>query len=78
MQLPERCACGPAHYSEPFPRSLRYTLQMREMFHSLRRGLLGFEDWFDLRFGWFFTNGMKDRSSERTLREDPTADLRPL
>ncbi len=21
-----------------------------------------FENWFDRHFGWFFTNGMKDRS----------------
>lgn len=24
-----------------------------------------FERWFDRRFGWFFTNGMKDRRDHR-------------
>jgi len=24
-----------------------------------------FERWFDRRFGWFFTNGMKGRSAHR-------------
>lgn len=51
---------------------------MREMFHSLRRNLIVFEEWFDLRFGWFFTNGMKHRSRERTLPDDPATDLRAL
>lgn len=28
-----------------------------------------FERWFDRRFGWFFTNGMKDRTrGQGTLR----------
>jgi hypothetical protein len=29
-----------------------------------------FEQWFDTRFGWFFTNGMKRRqpASQRTLK----------
>ena len=33
-------------------------------------GLERFERWFDLRFGWFFTNGMKHRSTpkQRSLR----------
>jgi len=26
------------------------------------RALARFGNWFDNRFGWFFTNGMKDRS----------------
>lgn len=30
------------------------------LFHALER----FEAWFDRRFGWFFTNGMKDRSRD--------------
>jgi|GEM_PF-1604820 len=51
---------------------------MREMLHILRRSLIEFEEWFDLRFGWFFTNGMKHRSPERSLPEEPSADLRPL
>lgn len=25
-----------------------------------------FERWFDQRFGWFFTNGMKDRTRRQT------------
>ncbi len=25
-----------------------------------------FERWFDKRFGWFFTNGMKGRDRERS------------
>ena len=36
-----------------------YHLIMREKIHNLRRRLITFEEWFDLRFGWFFTNGMK-------------------
>lgn len=68
----------PVHYLEPFPRWLRTTFQMREMLHILRRSLIEFEEWFDLRFGWFFTNGMKHRSPERSLPEEPSADLRPL
>ncbi|MBK9274910.1 MAG: hypothetical protein IPM49_10260 [Flavobacteriales bacterium] len=32
------------------------------LFHALER----FEAWFDRRFGWFFTNGMKDRERKGT------------
>lgn len=28
---------------------------------SMKRVLLRFQSWFDERFGWFFTNGMKER-----------------
>ena len=28
-----------------------------------------FEDWFDLKFGWFFTNGHKTEFREKRLRE---------
>ena len=28
-----------------------------------------FEDWFDLKFGWFFTNGYKAEEREKMLRE---------
>lgn len=28
--------------------------------------LARFEQWFDKRFGWFFTNGMKERRSDGT------------
>ncbi|MBV6404546.1 MAG: hypothetical protein IT228_09820 [Flavobacteriales bacterium] len=31
---------------------------LNALFHVLER----FEAWFDRRFGWFFTNGMKDRA----------------
>lgn len=27
--------------------------------HTFFRGMIRFSDWFDDRFGWFFTNGMK-------------------
>lgn len=51
---------------------------MQEILHTLRCRLAIFEEWFDLRFGWFFTNGMKDRSPARMLPEDPATDLRSL
>lgn len=51
---------------------------MREKIHNLRRRLITFEEWFDLRFGWFFTNGMKHRSPGRDIPEDRAPDLRPL
>lgn len=28
-----------------------------------------FEEWFDLKFGWFFTNGNKMEAREKRLRE---------
>ena len=55
-----------------------YHLIMREKIHILRRRLITFEEWFDLRFGWFFTNGMKYRSPGRNIPEDRAPDLRPL
>lgn len=30
-----------------------------------------FERWFDRRFGWFFTNGMKAAMQERAVEEPP-------
>ncbi|MBZ0206259.1 MAG: hypothetical protein K8H89_08025 [Flavobacteriales bacterium] len=42
---------------------------MRELIHNLSSSLAEFEAWFDQRFGWFFTNGMKDRASESRVRE---------
>lgn len=42
---------------------------MRELVHSLSRSLAEFEAWFDLRFGWFLTNGMKERASESPAKE---------
>ncbi|WKZ65846.1 MAG: hypothetical protein QY325_13880 [Flavobacteriales bacterium] len=32
-------------------------------FHRLLLGFERFAAWFDHRFGWFFTNGMKQRHS---------------
>ncbi len=34
---------------------------MRGMYMDLLRRMMEFEQWFDQRFGWFFTNGMKAR-----------------
>lgn len=34
------------------------------LFHLFDR-LARFERWFELRYGWFFTNGMKDRTQHR-------------
>ncbi len=34
------------------------------LFHLFDR-LGRFERWFELRYGWFFTNGMKDRAQQR-------------
>ena len=28
-----------------------------------------FEEWFDLKFGWFFTNGYKAEEREKMLHE---------
>jgi len=36
---------------------------MTRLFALLLETLERFELWFDDRFGWFFTNGMKDRHS---------------
>ncbi len=33
---------------------------MATLFHFLLTALGRFERWFDGRFGWFFTNGMKE------------------
>ncbi len=33
--------------------------------HSVLRGLGRFQAWFDHRFGWFFTNGMKEHREPR-------------
>lgn len=32
---------------------------MRQLFQHIRQFLAEFETWFEQRFGWFFTNGMK-------------------
>ena len=33
------------------------------LLHTIRLKLARVERWFDKRFGWFFTNGMKGRRS---------------
>jgi hypothetical protein len=38
----------------------------------LKRRIRRFERWFDRRFGWFFTNGMK-----RGPRVEPSEDANP-
>ncbi len=38
---------------------------MATLAHSLLRGFDRFSHWFDARFGWFFTNGMKDQRAQR-------------
>lgn len=50
------------------PRSAQLYLQQRLMMRlvSTFSDLFDrFERWFDHRFGWFFTNGMKRRSADR-------------
>ncbi|MEO7081820.1 MAG: hypothetical protein ABIY71_09845 [Flavobacteriales bacterium] len=47
---------------------------MREQIQSLSHMLAEFEAWFDLRFGWFFTNGMKHRSVQSTEPDDPASE----
>ena len=42
-------------------------LQAMSIILSLFRNLERFEEWFDDRFGWFFTNGMKEQE-----RYDPS------
>lgn len=39
---------------------------MRPLFQHLLRQLAEFEAWFERKFGWFFTNGMKQDESGRT------------
>ncbi|HMN05936.1 MAG TPA: hypothetical protein PKD45_09430 [Flavobacteriales bacterium] len=48
---------------------------MRPLFRDLYRHLLAFEAWFDRRYGWFFTNGMKQ---DRTVRTGPDTDVRDV
>lgn len=38
---------------------------MNPLFTSIARALERFQLWFDARFGWFFTNGMKERRAQR-------------
>lgn len=38
---------------------------MRTLVQYVKSALLQFEAWFDGRFGWFFTNGMKQDPEER-------------
>lgn len=37
---------------------------MATLFHLLLTALGRFERWFDGRFGWFFTNGMKEHHQQ--------------
>lgn len=43
---------------------------MSSFLHFTLAALGRFERWFDARFGWFFTNGMKERAPQagRSLR----------
>lgn len=41
---------------------------MNRTIHRLLSMFLRFQNWFDARFGWFFTNGMKER---RASRQEP-------
>ena len=38
---------------------------MTRTLHYMLDRLERFERWFDRRFGWFFTNGMKARTGQR-------------
>lgn len=45
---------------------LRSTLhEMTKLMITVGDVMDRFERWFDQRFGWFFTNGMKERPSQR-------------
>lgn len=49
--------------------SSRRKITMGTFLYRFTAGLSRFEDWFNRRFGWFFTNGMKGpRSSQRPFR----------
>jgi len=37
---------------------------MSSLLFSVFSRLSRFEQWFDQRFGWFFTNGMKERKAD--------------
>ncbi len=39
--------------------------KMIPLFASITRALERFQHWFDDRFGWFFTNGMKEHRAPR-------------
>lgn len=43
---------------------------MGTFFFTAMAGLRRFQRWFDSRFGWFFTNGMKarDGGNDRSVR----------
>lgn len=38
---------------------------MASLLFNAMTGLRRFQHWFDSRFGWFFTNGMKARDDGR-------------
>lgn len=53
---------------------------MPSLLYSIQRLLHWFEAWFERRFGWFLTNGMKETDAsrrraaqEREQRSPPTA-----
>ena len=48
-----------------------YHSQIGDMINNLSLILADFEAWFDRRFGWFFTNGMKDRSAKGSDQDVP-------
>ncbi len=75
-QLPEIFDRSPVKRSIPGPATYRsacisvlqlFNLQAMSIILSLFRNLERFEEWFDDRFGWFFTNGMKEQE-----RYDPS------
>lgn len=41
---------------------------MATLLFNLYEHLQRFEQWFNARFGWFFTNGMKDPAAFRGAR----------
>lgn len=41
---------------------------MPRFIHLLSERLQQLERWFDLRFGWFFTNGMKEQQQADRVR----------
>lgn len=38
---------------------------MNRIIHHMLSTFQRFQNWFDARFGWFFTNGMKERRGSR-------------
>ncbi len=42
---------------------------MRAIFHKIQHRFHAFEAWFGSRFGWFFTNGMKQQRPTAPARQ---------